>query len=907
MTDQTQASAALSGRELSRARRQAMSRTGAGGASGSSQASTAQQPAAQALVDASGKPLTGRALSIARRALLAKGGKSAIAGNTQAPARTRRKPAASEPAASPTVSAAPSTDGATAASSDTATEEHCCDSCAAGLKCECECDDHGHDAASNQNESMEELCEIIESNPQAAGNVSSSVRAYCRERRRALSQKGKLALPGKAGKQARKALVRTAGNSSLTASALTGRALAKLYREDRCQFGRGDKAPCRPSGRVRPRVGNAPPKVEVGTTLSGQSVTGTQVEQTEKVTGSESGSCHNITGTEYLGAEQFSKFCSAIPEPAAAKVGVSQTTHGQVMTGTEVAANDKVTGSEAGSCAAVTGNEYLGVEHFAASCSSRSVMPSQEKVATGRTEKNLRITGVDEARGNAVTGSEYGITQHVTGSPYIDREVTTPPAAAPAKVDYSHNASGIAVTGGESSRSFITGDEHGACARITGVEYVSNERFQSVCGTTPPAAVAKVGVDRSRGGMQITGNLVDRDDKVTGNEPGTCQRVTGSQYDSSASKGFCDQRADKVQQTHTLHGRPVSGTEVNHSPKLTGDDRGSCSVVTGTEYVSRESYQQSCSQVPPAGADKTAVSQTWNNQTVTGAQPVHSDKTTGDDTGICAVVTGSSYTGYDQTRTYCAPEAVAMAEPRMRHHHASKPVSGITPGLDERLGGNFQRGQCQSISGTPYQGMDSQVQEVCGQAHTGQHPLTQAPTKPAVEVTGYNSEAEPYESDFSVISPARAAFRRRQSQPVHNSVIGVNNAITGSVNKAQGVISGTPEFRHTLRDTVATAPVQPVADAAPQASRITGEGSEAGAAITGDDWSRSSNITGTEGMFSATRNQTQRGGAVPQNRIGAHALKDREPPEVSPSRVTGSSGGSSNESAMVTLSGGAIG
>ena len=877
-----------------------MARGGANGANAAAGAS-APAPGAQPLVDANGNRLTGRALSMARRAMLARGGKSAMPGKTAAPAPSRRRPAPAAPtppAAEPAAERAPAPPAAAAASPAAEDEhEHCCESCAAGLKCECECDDQ--DTVQAADAGMDELCEIIDNNPQAAGSVSSSVRAYCRQRRSALAKKGKLALPGKAGKQARKALVRKAARSSLTASALTGRALAKLYREDRCQYGRGDNPACRPSGRVRPRPGDAPPKVEVGTTLSGQAVTGTQVEQTEKVTGSEAGSCHTVTGTEYLGAEQFSKFCSAVPQPAAAKVGVSQTSHGQLMTGTEVAAGDRVTGSEAGSCKTVTGNEYLGAEHFAAACSTPRVMPSQEKVVTGRTDKNLRITGVDEARDNAVTGSEYGAAQHVTGSPYIDRQAAMPPPA-PAKVDYSHNASGVAVTGGESSHAVITGDEHGACNRITGVEYVSNERFQSVCGTTPPPAVAKVGVDNSRGGMVITGNLVDRDEKVTGNEPGTCQRVTGSQYDSSASRGFCDQRADKVQQTHTLHGRPVTGTEVNHSPKLTGDDRGHCSVVTGTEYASRESYQQSCSQVPPAGADKTPLSQTWNNQPVSGSLPAHSDKTTGDEIGMCSVVTGSSYSGREQA-AYCAPGDVAEAEQRLRDYPTSQPVSGITPGMDERLAGNFPRGQCQPISGTPYQGRDEQLAS-CGTA-SGRHPLTRPPGgQPAPAGV---TEAAPYQADFSVVSPARAAWQRRNRQPVHDSVLGTNHAITGAVNKAEGVISGTPEFRHARYDLAAAEPA-PEASAASRPGRITGEGSEAGTRITGDDWSRGGLITGTEGMFSATRNQTQRGGSAPAA-VGARAMKGRETPEPAPSRVTGSSGGSSNESAMVTLSGGAIG
>lgn len=930
MTDSLQ-TPALSGRDLARARRLEMSRTGgakikSGGrkpsatraaapviapvvASASASAASSAAPASAVLqtasADVADQPLTGKAFSMARRAMQAKGGKSAM------PASSKR--------AGSNVAASQASAPVTAEQS-----EACCDACADENSTEpCAGDvsetTAAKTAAAKTAAELDGLCELIESDSGAAANASSSVRAYCRERRITLSQKGKLGLPGKAGRQARKSLVGSAAGSSLT-----GKALAKLHREDRCAVGRGDSSACRPSGRVRSGADDAPAKVEVGTTLSGQSVTGTQVEQTEKVTGAESGGCRSITGTEYLGVEQFSKFCSTVPQATAPKVGVSQTTHGQLMTGSSVAANDNVTGSEAGGCKSVTGSEYLGVDHFQSRCSTnkgstQSVVPSQEKVIEGRTGKNMRITGADEARDNAVTGSESGSNQNVTGSDYVNMQTRTINAQAPAKVGVSHTASGMPVSGGESSRiNGITGDEQDACGVVTGTEYVSSERFQSSCGAgpalTPPA---KVGVDASRAGMTITGNLVDRDEKVTGNEPGTCQRVTGSQYDSSANKSFCggdsQRRSGKVSEMHTLHGRPLTGTEVTHSPKLTGDDRGNCSVVTGTGYVSRESFQQSCAQQPVVGAEKTAMSRTWNDQMVSGTQPGHSEKVTGDETGMCKVITGSSYGARELASEFCNADAVAQGEQRLRTQPSSQAVSGITPGMDERLTGGFERGRCQSISGTPYQARGQQELSLCMQQARSMHHLTRAPANEALEQAVAPQvvapAAEVYQADFTVMSPAKVAGQQRDRQRVHNSVLGMNNAITGATNKAQGVISGTPEFRHPQYEMTA-APVAPAAATEEVArERITGEGSEAGTKITGDDWSRGGLITGTEGMFSAARNQTQRGGEVVEhNKVGAFALRDRAPVEVNASKITGSSGGSSKKtSALVTLSGGACG
>jgi hypothetical protein len=822
--------------------------------------------------------------------MLSKGGKGAMA--TVAVAASAVVADVSAPA--PSVSSVAATEQA----------EACCDACAdtnSSAPCEADVASSGaEDAASSA--ALDSLCDIIDSNPSDSAGASSSVRAYCRDRRNRLAKKGKLGLSGTAGRQARKSLMRQASGSTLN-----GKALAKMQREDRCRFGRGDTAECRPSGRVRP--GSAPDKVEEGTTLAGQSVTGTQVEKTEKVTGNESGTCRAITGTEYLGVEQFAKFCSSVPAPAAAKVALSETSHGQLLTGSNTAGSEKVTGDEVGSCKSVTGSQYLGAEHFGAVCGSQRISAVQDKVVAGRTEKNMRITGVDEARDNAVTGSESGSAQRVTGSDYIDVGLKKTAAKSPAKVALSHTAAGIFVSGGESSRiAGVTGDEHGSCGRVTGTEYVSSERFQGACGRPPEGSVAKVGVDASRAGLGVTGNLVDRSENVTGNEPGSCQRVTGSQY-SEARAGMCAQRSGKVQQMHTLQGGSLTGTEASSSPKLTGDNRGSCSAVTGSEYISQEYFQQNCSQVPAASGRRTGMSHTWNNQLVSGVQTGHAQPVTGDEQGICNTITGSRYAAREQASEFCAATAVAQGEQRLGRRVDSMPVSGMVPRADERLQGNFQRGACQDVSGTPYQ--RQQETPLCNveqqnMQQRNMHHLAQAPINQALPVAAA-AEAAPYKAGFSVQSPAQAAWQQSANNPVHSSVYAVRSSITGVVNKAEGVVSGTPEFRHQQELSPATAAVV-MAEPEPVVRRegVTGEGSESGTRITGDDWSRGGHVTGTEGMFSAQRNQTQRGVTVERTNIGAYALKDRQRPEVVASRVTGGSGtGKAYTSTFVTLSGGA--
>ena len=746
--------------------------------------------------------------------------------------------------------------------------EYCCDECKEkGLKEPCDpCQTKSGEAKTA--EEMDEVCDLVET---GQANASSSVRAYCRNRRRELSKMGKQALPGNAGREARRTRARNNKNN------MSGRELAKLRREERCSVGRGSMAECRPSGRMRP--GKAPEKVEIGTTLSGQTVSGTQVEQTQKITGSEAGGCKVVTGTEYVGTEQFTNLCSSTPTADKQKVGETQTSKGQVMTGTLVEATSRVTGTEPGSCKVITGNEYLGFDHYANSCANTNATSSHDKVASTASRRSMAITGADEARANHVTGSESGARNTVTGTDYSVSPSNGAMRGA-TKVDVNHTTAGSTISGGElSSTPTVTGDAQDSCERVTGTEYVSNERFVANCGTKPPLTPKKVSVDQSRKGMPVTGNMMDRDQKVTGNEPGTCQRVTGNQYDASAEKGFCDQRSDKVAQTHTITGNRVSGTEVNGSPKLTGDDQGSCVGVTGNEYASKESYEQRCSFVPMAAAFKDTVSHTWNDQQVSGSQVSQSEIVTGDEAGGCNTITGSSYRSKEEMNQFCDATSVAQGEQMMRKTHTLQEVSGTVPDEDPRFSGNFNKGFGQSISGTPY------LQN--------------------------SNEGEAYDADFSVQAPAKKVYEASR-QRVHASVFGTNPLITGPSSKAQGVMTGTPEFRHPFDAPQSANNSQQAVEQTTQPTQaVTGEGNEVGADITGDNWSRNGQVTGTEGMFSANRNETQKGELSTDRQIGAHALKDREVVVVEGPRVTNGSGGGSGRadggSCRVTLSGGARG
>ncbi len=560
---------------------------------------------------------------------------------------------------------------------------------------------------------------------------------------------------------------------------------AQQRRMDRAKKGRGDAAPCRPCGRTP----KEPQKVEFGTTLAGTPVSGNQIERIASVTGNESGSCRAITGTEYIGTEQFGQFCKSSPAPSPAKVGDSSTSRGGRVTGTEVGRSEKVTGDESGTCKRVTGTEYLAAEQAGAFCGT-SPEPHPEKAGFGMTARKNQISGSDFAREVGVTGGESGANRAISGSAYMDAtSLRGRTGNAPKKVETSHTSAGGAVSGTQMGRSSkISGTEQGACKNVTGSDYLSAEEFSSFCRAEPFQPPAKVGVSR------------------------------------------------------TLKGQDVSGTPMGRSASVTGDEYGACKPVTGTSYI-----------------------------------------------------------GADQYADFCATRAAAEAINRARLGRNAE-LTGIQPGPDAKLTGNA-RGECQNVSGSPYMG-EVQQATACGRPAMATHYRARSPeaASSAAGITGNALDApgNRQPGDFSVTSPARSA-QDSEAQRITGSAYGGSGRITGSLARATGLVSGTPEFRY--RDGSESTVAMVVAATEPAPERITGEGRER--SVTGDAWDRGGRVTGTEGLSAARRNPTQRG--EPRgNGTGARMNRETEHPALAPSRVTGSSG-SSTTGAAVTLSGGARG
>lgn len=730
-------------------------------------------------------------------------------------------------------------------------------------------------------------------------------RALAQARRAVLAQAGKSGLKRVA--QAIKIAASGQNLQTAIAEGVSGRQVSRQHRLEQSLTGAPKKGSPdkRPSGRVRARVDvpEAPPKVEVGHTLAGHGVTGTMVERSLKVTGNEPGSCRAITGTEYIGAEQFDSLCSTRPTPTPSKVGVSHTLRDHKITGTEVSRIGVVTGDEPGTCRGITGTEYLTAERFDAQCEVRPT-PTAAKVLQFDTAKGRGVTGTSINRADQVTGNETGSDRAITGTEYSSLMKGT---RAPEKVVVSHTAQGKTVTGtalGNTNK--FTGVESGACVGVTGTEYLSTEQFTSLCNTTAPETPRKVSVMSSRAQQEISGTGVGRAANVTGDEPGSCRTISGSQYYTSDNFGaLCSTPSpQKVASMQTLAGRTLTGTAVGRSTNVTGDERGGCKPVTGTEYIGADQQKAVCdTSTPVAPVAKVAVDQTWRGQSVTGTYVGRSQRVTGDEPGGCSPISGTPYIGRGQYNGFCESPALTDQEARIRTG-ASIPalsVTGDRPGAGGSKMTGDERGACGVISGTPYIGVDNTVSQCTTSGRFVARPSTWEETPRA-----------PAPLDFSIKTPARAA-QIKQSNEVTGT--GYNSErITGPANKANGLITGTPEFRH--RDLPQQAPVVqqgPVAQQGPAeevvtaARRVTGEGSQSGRPVTGDAWSGLSRVSGTEGASTLSRNLSERGN--PRG-MGMNATRFKEekvePPVVPDSRITGSAG-NTGRGALVTLSGGARG
>ncbi len=427
--------------------------------------------------------------------------------------------------------------------------------------------------------------------------ASSTAKSAALARRQALSSRGKAGLSQNGMSAAQTA---RASNPKLS-----GRELAQYIRQQRSKNGGAGTKKSSPVGRQRNKPAlttaaaaqDAPWKVGASQTTSGQTVTGTMVGRHESLTGDEPSTCRTITGTEYLGADIFSKFCQSDAKAISAKkVAVTSTSHGNAISGDRMGRASNVTGNEPGTCKNVTGAEYVSAEQVQGYCGELA-KKSPRKAAMAETMKGKTVSGSDVSRSEKVTGDEYGMRRLLTGTQYSKPEEV---GRAPSKVGISATLRGGNVTGTMVGRQEkMTGDEAGSCRNITGDDYIGQEQYGAFCETTPKPTDRKVNASQTLNGRTVTGSLGGRSSQVTGDEPGTCKAVTGTPYAGSEQyKEYCEapqgnEARARMQKAQTW-GKPMTGLQPGIGGHMTGAAKGACGPVSGTPYVGADQAAQAC-------------------------------------------------------------------------------------------------------------------------------------------------------------------------------------------------------------------------------------------------------------------------------------------------------------------------
>lgn len=262
-------------------------------------------------------------------------------------------------------------------------------------------------------------------------------------------------------------------------------------------------------------------KVGQSQTLAGKAVTGTMTGRSSRVTGDEPGTCKSVTGTPYAGAEQYRSYCQPEDQSmASARSAPRRATPGSVMTGQQPGIGGKMTGAEKGACEPLTGTPYVGADQFAQACPATPAEPGspdfpqplgtmpwgqfsvaspshaaqadgQPGAVTGTRYEKGHITGPFGKAGNKITGTEeFRFGQSGNGS---TRGETTPPATTE-QVDGRVKSR---ITGeGMDAGPKITGDDWDRGDRITGTEGTSAVRRNPTRRGGPMSAMAAPQLDK---------------------------------------------------------------------------------------------------------------------------------------------------------------------------------------------------------------------------------------------------------------------------------------------------------------------------------------------------------------------------------------------------------------------------
>jgi hypothetical protein len=276
-------------------------------------------------------------------------------------------------------------------------------------------------------------------------------------------------------------------------------------------------------------------KVGASRTLRGETVTGTRTGRSGRVTGDEPGTCKAITGTPYAGAEQFEAYCQPGESAmAAARTRPQRATPGAVMTGLQPGLGGPMTGDRKGACEPLTGTPYVGADQFAVACPATAAEPGSPDYPQPLEAPPWGQFSVTAPAQAAQVETAMGA---VTGTRYEQGQITGPFGMATGKVTgteefrFGHGTAAAhpgyeaipatAASVDERVKSRITGEGMDVGSKITGDDW---ERGDRVTGTEGTSAIRRN--PTRRGGAMLPATPVQpakRNDEL----PAPASKVTG--------------------------------------------------------------------------------------------------------------------------------------------------------------------------------------------------------------------------------------------------------------------------------------------------------------------------------------------------------------------------------------------
>jgi len=343
-------------------------------------------------------------------------------------------------------------------------------------------------------------------------------------------------------------------------------------------------------------INKTPSKIRHSKTLDGQNVSGSLPGRSSLVTGDESGSGHQLTGDQYLGADP-------LPDGKSfEKVGAYNTLNGNLVTGTGVGRSERMTGNESGSCKNITGDEYIGSQQYETFCGNKPA-PEARKVGLSKSQNNNFISGTMTGRSNHVTGDEPGTCKNVTGTPYAGVEQLENNCDPNIKNElrgkgkvYLGSSSNARLTGKQPGIGQLTGAAKGACLNPTGTPYVGGDQLSSNCnshGSNHSYANNEKEKHNTWNDFSVNSPSRDRYSEKTRDS------VTGNQYESGANiTGPFDMAVDKVTGTEQFRfdknklnnlqpkqdNKEINFEEERAQSRITGEGQSAGLNITGDDW-----------------------------------------------------------------------------------------------------------------------------------------------------------------------------------------------------------------------------------------------------------------------------------------------------------------------------------